>query len=85
VGFMKKEYLLSVDEKGRIVIPKEVREELNIASKVKLMVEDGKIQLLPYLKKNYRGLFKASRKPKDIDEVLKEALEVRSKKWLKDI
>ena len=83
--FMKKEYLLSVDEKGRIVIPKEVREELNITSKVKLIVEDGKIELLPYIKKNYRGLFKASLKPEDIDEILKEALEERSKKWLKDI
>ena len=82
---MKKEYLLSVDEKGRIVIPKEVREELNIASKVKLIVEDGKIELLPYIKKNYRGLFKASLKPEDVDEILKEALEERSKKWLKDI
>jgi len=82
---MKKEYLLSVDEKGRIVIPKEVREELNITSKVKLIVEDGKIELLPYIKKNYRGLFKASLKPEDIDEILKEALEERSKKWLKDI
>ena len=48
---MKKEYLLSVDEKGRIVIPKEVREELNITSKVKLIVDDGKIELLPYKKK----------------------------------
>jgi AbrB family looped-hinge helix DNA binding protein len=85
VEFMKKEYLLSVDEKGRIVIPKEVREELNITSKVKLIVEDGKIELLPYIKKNYRGLFKASLKPEDIDEILKEALEERSKKWLKDI
>jgi len=82
---MKIEYLLSVDEKGRIVIPKEVREELNITSKVKLVVEDGKIELLPYIKKNYRGLFKASLKPEDIDEILKEALEERSKKWLKDI
>ena len=82
---MKKEYLLSVDQKGRIVIPKEVREELNITSKVKLIVEDGKIELLPYIKKNYRGLFKASLKPEDIDEILKEALEERSKKWLKDI
>jgi AbrB family looped-hinge helix DNA binding protein len=85
VEFMKKEYLLSVDEKGRIVIPKEVREELNITSKVKLIVEDGKIELLPYIKKNYRGLFRASLKPKDVDEILKEALEERSKKWLKDI
>ena len=82
---MKKEYLLSVDEKGRIVIPKEVREELNITSKVKLIVEDGKIELLPYIKKNYRGLFKASLKLEDVDEILKEALEERSKKWLKDI
>jgi looped-hinge helix DNA binding domain, AbrB family len=83
--FMKKEYLLSVDEKGRIVIPKEVREELNITSKVKLTVEDGKIELLPYIKKNYRGLFKASLKLEDVDEILKEALEESSKKWLKDI
>ena len=85
MGRMKKEYLVSVDEKGRIVIPKEVREELNIAGKVMLVVEDGKIELLPYVKKSYRGLFKASLKSKDVDEVLKEALEESSKKWLRDI
>ncbi|MBB5255255.1 AbrB family looped-hinge helix DNA binding protein [Sulfurisphaera ohwakuensis] len=82
---MKKEYLLNVDEKGRIVIPKEVREEFNITEKVKLVVEDDKIELLPYVKKSYRGLFKASLNSKDVDEVLKEALEERSKKWLRDI
>ncbi|QIW24455.1 hypothetical protein EWF20_10025 [Sulfolobus sp. S-194] len=82
---MKKEYLLSVDEKGRIVIPKEVREGLNITGKVRLVVEDDKIELLPYTKKNYRGLFKASLKSKDVDEILREALEERSKKWLRGI
>jgi len=78
---MKKEYLLTVDERGRIVIPKEVREELNITSKVKLVVEDGKAQLLPYVKRSFRGLFKVSVRFKDVDEVLKEALEERSRKW----
>ena len=85
MGHMRKEYLVSVDEKGRIVIPKDVREELNIKGKVMLVVEDGKIELLPYVKKSYRGLFKASLKSKDVDEVLKEALEERSEKWLRDI
>jgi AbrB family looped-hinge helix DNA binding protein len=82
---MKKEYLLTVDEKGRIVIPKEVREELNLASKVKLVVEDGKVQLLPYVKKSFRGLFKVNAMLKDVDEVLKEALEERSRKWSEGI
>jgi len=82
---VKKEYLLTVDERGRIVIPKEVREELNITSKVKLVVEDGKVQLLPYVRKNFRGLFKVNVRLKDVDEVLKEALEDRSRKWSEGI
>jgi AbrB family looped-hinge helix DNA binding protein len=85
VGYVRREYLLTVDGKGRIVIPKEVREEFNLNDRVKLIVEDGRIEIVPYVKKSYRGLFKASLKGKDVDEVLKEALEERSKKWLRDI
>ena len=82
---MKKEYLLTVDERGRIVIPKEVREKLNITGKVKLVVEDGKVQILPYVKKSFRGLFKVNVRLKDVDEVLKEASEERSRKWSEGI
>jgi AbrB family looped-hinge helix DNA binding protein len=82
---MKKEYLLTVDESGRIVIPKEVREELNITGKVKLVIEDSKIQLLPYVKKSFKGLFKVNVRLKDADEVLKEASEERSRKWSEGI
>jgi hypothetical protein len=52
---------------------------------VKLVVEDGKVQLLPYVKKSFRGLFKVNVRLKDVDEVLKEASEERSKKWSEGI
>ncbi len=36
-----------VDSKGRILIPKEIREELGIKNLVKLRVEEGKLVITP--------------------------------------
>ncbi|AWS00746.1 AbrB/MazE/SpoVT family DNA-binding domain-containing protein [Metallosphaera hakonensis] len=80
---MKKErFLVRVDGKGRMVIPKDVRDKLNIIDKVEIIVEGNKIEILP--KRSYRGMFKASLGSKDVDQVLREGLEERTKKWLKD-
>ena len=37
------------------------------------------------MKKSYRGAFKASLKTMEVDEILKEALEERSEKWLREV
>jgi hypothetical protein len=37
------------------------------------------------VKKSFRGLFKVNVRLKDVDEVLKEALEERSRKWSEGI
>ncbi|MQL56646.1 AbrB/MazE/SpoVT family DNA-binding domain-containing protein [Acidianus ambivalens] len=81
------EYLVKVDEKGRIVIPKEVREKLGIRGAMKMVIEGDKILLIPINvdKDKYKGIFKVDWGSKDVDEILKEAIEERKKKWLKDI
>ena len=85
------EYELKVDEKGRITIPKEVREKLNIKGTVKLIVKDNEAIIRGLNKevviRKYAGIFKVdwSKINKDVREIYKEALEEREKKWLKDI
>ncbi|NON62084.1 AbrB/MazE/SpoVT family DNA-binding domain-containing protein [Acidianus sp. DSM 29099] len=83
------EYILRVDEKGRIVIPKDVRERLNISNVVKLVVKDNEVFIRPLNKgdliKKYEGMFKVDLEKAEVDEILKEALGERGKKWLKDI
>jgi len=41
------EYVLRVDERGRIVIPRKVREELNIGKVVKMHIKDRRIIIEP--------------------------------------
>jgi len=85
------EYELKIDEKGRITIPKEVREKLNMKNVVKLIVKDNEVVLRGTNKEEvlnkYAGIFKVDRSKinKDVKEIYKEALEEREKKWLKDI
>jgi AbrB family looped-hinge helix DNA binding protein len=56
---MEKYYLVKVDKKGRIVIPKEIRDKMNIHGKVKIIVKNNVIEIKPVLKNlNYRGIFK---------------------------
>jgi len=85
------EYELKVDEKGRITIPKEVREKLNIKGVVKLIVKDNEAIIRGLNKeevlRKYAGIFKVdwSKINKDVKDIYKESLEEREKKWLKDI
>lgn len=53
---------VAIDEKGRVAIPKKVRERLGITpdEKLHLWVEDGEIHLSPILRKPTR--LKAGRK-----------------------
>ena len=82
------EYILKIDEKGRITIPKEVREKLNIKGVVKLIVKDNEAILRSLNReevlKEYAGIFKVdwSKINKDVKEIYKEALEERERNWL---
>jgi AbrB family looped-hinge helix DNA binding protein len=85
--FVKKYYIVNVDKKGRIVIPKEIRDKMNIHGKVKIIVKNDVIEIRPVLKNlNYKGIFKVNWNiSKDVDEILEEAFKERSRTWLKDI
>lgn len=70
------EYILSVDERGRITIPKEVRERMNL-KKLRLIVDEDKLILEPVREDvvdKYYGIFKVEIK-EDVDEILKKGLE----------
>ncbi|MFP3189330.1 MAG: AbrB family transcriptional regulator [Sulfolobaceae archaeon] len=72
---MKKEFILKIDDRGRITIPKEVRELLK-SKRLKLKIEDGKIILEPVVLdvNEYYGIFKKDIGNEDIDEILNKAL-----------
>jgi AbrB family looped-hinge helix DNA binding protein len=72
---MKKEFILKIDDRGRITIPKEVRELLK-SKRLKLKIEDGKIILEPVVLdvNKYYGIFKKDIGNEDIDDILNKAL-----------
>ena len=72
---MGKEFILEIDDRGRITIPKEVRELLK-SKRLKLKIEDGKIILEPVVLdvNKYYGIFKKDIGNEDIDEILNKAL-----------
>jgi len=72
---MKNEFILKIDDRGRITIPKEVRELLK-SKRLKLKIEDGKIILEPLVLdvNKYYGIFKKDIGNEDIDEILNKAL-----------
>ena len=72
---MRKEFILKIDDRGRITIPKEVRELLK-SKRLKLKIEDGKIILEPVVLdvNEYYGIFKKDIGNEDIDEILNKAL-----------
>ena len=72
---MKKEFILKIDDRGRITIPKEVRELLK-SKRLKLKIEEGKIILEPVVLdvNKYYGIFKKDIGNEDIDEILNKAL-----------
>ncbi|MCY0883574.1 MAG: AbrB/MazE/SpoVT family DNA-binding domain-containing protein [Acidianus infernus] len=72
---MGKEFILTIDDRGRITIPKEVREVIK-SRKLKLRVEDSKIVLEPIVVDvdKYYGIFRKDLGDVDVDNLLKEAL-----------
>lgn len=78
-----------VDEKGRILIPKEVRDKLNLTSMVRLIVKDDKIIIERIDRKKvieeYAGKYRVDWANLDLEKVYKEAVEKRYDKWSKDI
>lgn len=73
--------VVRVDEKGRVVIPKNIREKAKMRKEgyVKIMVEEKNIiiePLKPFADK-YFGAFKIDKWPEDLDEFAVEVI----KKW----
>jgi len=77
--------VVRVDKKGRLVIPKKLREELGIVGEcyVEVRAEGDKIVLKPIksIADEYFGVFKVEKWPKDLDEFLVKEV---TKRWLKD-
>ena len=73
--------IVKVDEKGRVVIPKSIREKVKLkeGSYVNVRAE-GKIIIMEPLESiadKYFGAFKVSRWPEDLDEFIVEV----TKRW----
>ncbi len=76
-------YVVQIDSKGRIVIPKEIRERLGLTSgkRLKIVYTNGKIVLEPIesVAEKYYGLFKVNKPlPENLDEF---AVRVVEKWW----
>lgn len=75
--------LVKVDEKGRIVIPKSLRERTDMkeGSYVKVTAKEKSIVIEPLepVADKYFGSFKVDRWPRDLDEFVAEVL----KEWWK--
>jgi len=76
--------LVKVGKKGRIVIPKEVRDALNIreGSFVRIYIEGSRIVIEPVedVVEKFKGSVSVERWPEDLDDFVLEVL----KNWLKD-
>ncbi|MCS7373558.1 MAG: AbrB/MazE/SpoVT family DNA-binding domain-containing protein [archaeon GB-1845-036] len=73
--------IVKVDEKGRVVIPKSIREKVKLkeGGYVNVRAEGNIIIMKPLesIADKYFGAFKISRWPEDLDEFIVEA----TKKW----
>jgi len=75
--------MVKVDEKGRVVIPKSIREKVKLKKGSYVNVKaEGKIIIMEPLESvadKYFGAFKVSRWPDDVDEFVAEVM----KRWWK--
>ncbi|MFQ6074731.1 MAG: AbrB/MazE/SpoVT family DNA-binding domain-containing protein [Candidatus Bathyarchaeia archaeon] len=76
--------IVKVDKKGRIVIPKKIRErvELRAESIVKVTAKERSVVIEPLERSSdrYFGAFKIDRWPEDLDEFTVEVM----KRWWKE-
>ena len=72
---MGKEFVVTIDERGRITLPKEVRALIK-AKKLRLRVEGERLVLEPVAEDvdKYYGVFKKDLEDADVDKILEEAL-----------
>jgi AbrB family looped-hinge helix DNA binding protein len=68
--------LAKVDERGRLVIPSEIRRHLRIGSTVRLQEKEGKLELIPVSDplKNLKGSVKMRVTAKQLDELAESIL-----------
>ena len=72
--------IVEVDKKGRILLPKKIRDDLKLEerSKLKIMVEGDKIILIKEksIADEYAGKYREKRKiPEDLDQFLNRVIE----------
>jgi AbrB family looped-hinge helix DNA binding protein len=71
--------VVRVNEKGRIVIPKDIREKLGIKEKqlLKISVVEDKIvlELIKDIADRYYGVFEVKKWPRDLDNFMIEVLQ----------
>ena len=72
--------IVEVDKKGRILLPKKIRDDLKLEerSKLKIMMEGDKIILIKEksIADEYAGKYRAKRKiPEDLDQFLNRVIE----------
>lgn len=76
--------IVRIDKKGRVLIPKNIREALGLREKQLLRVKivDGKLMLEPLgnIADKYYGIIKVKKWPYDLDEFLIEAIQ----KWWRE-
>lgn len=69
---------VKVDEKGRVLIPKSIREtaKLKVGSYVNVTVKGKSILIEPLesIADKYHGFFKITRWPRDLDEFVNEVI-----------
>jgi len=70
--------VVKVDERGRMVIPKDIRERIGVegGGYVRVESEDNRVIIRPHepVAEEYYGVFKIEEWPEDLDDYMSEAL-----------
>ncbi|MEM0365262.1 MAG: AbrB/MazE/SpoVT family DNA-binding domain-containing protein [Candidatus Nitrosocaldus sp.] len=82
ISGIKSMEIVKVDKKGRILIPKDIREKIGVKEEgyVKVRVDEKGITIEPIepIADKYFGAFKITKWPDDLDEFITEVME----RWL---
>ncbi|MCS6768377.1 MAG: AbrB/MazE/SpoVT family DNA-binding domain-containing protein [Candidatus Nitrosocaldus sp.] len=78
--------VMKMDEKGRITIPKEIRDRVR-SKRFRIDVEDEKIILLPIRSEaeieRYYGIFCGNVGDMDVDKILRDGLRKRARELMR--